>query len=156
MRSVYRVLAFVIAAEVVVQAAAIAFAVYGLGRWVEDGGTLDKTLLERDDSSVGGAAGFAIHGVNGTMVVPVLALVLLVVSFFAAVPGGAKWAGAVFALVVVQAALGFVGQGVPAARRAARRQRARAVRGRGDGRQAGRRHLLDGDRPGLSAPAPPE
>lgn len=114
MRSVYRVLAFVIAAEVVVQAAAIAFAVYGLGRWVEDGGTLDKTLLERDDSSVGGAAGFAIHGVNGTMVVPVLALVLLVVAFFAAVPGGAKWAGAVFALVVVQAALGFVGQGVPA------------------------------------------
>ncbi len=113
MRSVYRVLAFVVAAEVVVQAAAIAFAVYGLGRWVEDGGTLDKTLLERDDSGVGGAAGFAIHGVNGTMVVPVLALALLVVSFFAAVPGGVTWAGAVFALVVVQAALGFVGQGVP-------------------------------------------
>jgi hypothetical protein len=114
MRSVYRVLAFVVAAEVVVQAAAIAFAVYGLATWVDDGGRLDKALLEREDGSVGGAAGFAIHGANGTMVVPLLALLLLIVSFFAGVPGGATWAGAVFALVVVQAALGFLGQGLPA------------------------------------------
>jgi hypothetical protein len=113
MRSVYRVLAFVVAAEVVVQAAAIAFAVYGLGRWVDDGGRLDKALLAREDSSVGGAVGFAIHGANGTMLVPLVALLLLVVSFFAGVPGAVKWAGAVFALVVVQAALGFLGQGVP-------------------------------------------
>ena len=47
MRSVYRVLAFVVAAEVVIQAAAIAFAVFGLGKWVEDGGTLNKATMER-------------------------------------------------------------------------------------------------------------
>ena len=103
MRSVYRVLAFVIAAEVAVQAAAIAFAVYGLGRWVEDGGTLDRTVMRSEDSSVGGAAGFAIHGVNA----------LLVVSFFADVPGGVKWAGTTFVLVVVQGGLGYLGQAVP-------------------------------------------
>ena len=58
MRSVYRVLAFVVAAEVVIQAAAIAFAVFGLGKWVEDGGTLNKATMESDDGSVGGAVGF--------------------------------------------------------------------------------------------------
>ena len=113
MRSVYRVLAFVIAAEVAVQAAAIAFAVYGLGRWVEDGGTLDRTVMRSEDGSVGGAAGFAIHGVNGTMIMPLLAVALLVVSFFADVPGGVKWAGTTFVLVVVQGGLGYLGQAVP-------------------------------------------
>ena len=69
MRSVYRVLAFVVAAEVVIQAAAIAFAVFGLGKWVEDGGTLNKATMESDDGSVGGAVGFMIHGINGLRVI---------------------------------------------------------------------------------------
>jgi hypothetical protein len=41
MRTTYRVLAYLVALEVAVQAAAIAFAVFGLGLWIEDGGTLD-------------------------------------------------------------------------------------------------------------------
>ena len=114
MRSVYRVFAFIIAAEVVVQAAAIAFAVFGLGKWVEDGGTLDKAVMESDDGGVGGVLGFAIHGINGTMIVPLLALVFLVISFFAKIPGGVKWAGITFLLVIVQVALGMFGHSVPA------------------------------------------
>lgn len=114
MRSVYRVFAFIIAAEVVVQAAAIAFALFGLGKWIEDGGTLNKATMEGDDSGVGGVAGFAVHGINGTMIVPLLAIVFLVVSFFAKVPGGVKWAGIVFVLVAVQITLGLLGHSVPA------------------------------------------
>ena len=114
MRSVYRVLAFVIAAEVVIQAAAIAFALFGLGKWIENGGTLNKATMEGDDSGVGGVLGFAVHGINGTMVMPLLAIVFLVVSFFAKVPGAAKWAGITLVLVAVQVLLGILGHSVPA------------------------------------------
>ena len=51
-----------------------------------------------------------VHGLNGMMIVPVVALLLLVVSFFAKVPGGVKWALIVFGVVVLQFALAFVGR----------------------------------------------
>ena len=114
MRSVYRVLAYVIAAEVVIQAAAIAFAQFGLRKWIENGGTLNKATMEGDDSGVGGVLGSAVHGVNGMMVMPLLAIVFLVVSFFAKVPGAAKWAGITFLLVALQVLLGILGHSVPA------------------------------------------
>ena len=45
MRNVYRVLAYLLAVEVVVQAMAIAYAIAGLGKWVEDdGGVLNKQV----------------------------------------------------------------------------------------------------------------
>ena len=109
MRSTYRVLAYLVAAEVVIQAAAIAYALFGLGKWIEDGGTLNKAVMEDESSSFTGVTGFMIHGINGQMVIPLLALVLLVVSFFAKVPGGPRWAGAILALVVVQVLLGTFG-----------------------------------------------
>ena len=34
-----------------------------------------------------------LHGINGEMVFPLLALLLLIVSFFAKVPRGVHWAG---------------------------------------------------------------
>lgn len=114
MKSVYRVLAYVIAAEVVVQAAAIAFAVFGLSKWVEDGGTLTKAAMESEDTTFTGVLGFAIHGMNGTMLIPLVTLVFLVVSFFAKVPGGVKWAGFVVLAVVVQVLLGMFAHGAPA------------------------------------------
>ncbi len=114
MKSVYRVLAYVIAAEVVVQAAAIAFAVFGLSKWVEDGGTLTKAAMESEDTKFTGVLGFAIHGMNGTMLIPLVTLVFLVVSFFAKVPGGVKWAGFVVLAVVVQVLLGMFAHGAPA------------------------------------------
>ena len=109
MRTTYRVLAFVIAAEVVVQAAMMAFAVAGLGIWVDkDGGVLDKATME-GDLDFTGVIGFAIHGMNGMMVIPVIALAFLIVSFFANVPGGVKWAGFVVLAVALQVTLGLLG-----------------------------------------------
>jgi len=113
MRSSYRVLAYIIAAEVVVQAAAIAFAVFGFFKWIDDGNTFDKAVMNDENASFTGLVGFVIHGMNGTMVIPLLALVLLVISFFAKVPGGAKWAGGILALVVVQVLLGMFAHVAP-------------------------------------------
>jgi hypothetical protein len=113
MRTVYRALAYIIAAEVAVQAMAIVLAVDGLGKWVESGGVLDKTVMESDQSAFPEVIGFAVHGINGTIVIPLLALLLLILSFFARFSGAVKWAGAVALLVVVQVALGMVGDSVP-------------------------------------------
>ena len=75
MRVAYRVLAYLLALEVVVQAAAIAWAVFGLSTWIEDGGVLDKAGMESDSTVFDGVLGFAIHGINGQMIVPAIALV---------------------------------------------------------------------------------
>ncbi len=110
MRTVYRVLAFLIAAEVAVQAAVMVYAIAGLGIWVDrDSGVLDKAAFESEAPIFPEAVGFMIHGMNGMMVIPALALIFLIVSFFSKVPGGAKWAGLVFLAVVLQVALGLFG-----------------------------------------------
>lgn len=111
MRTAYRVLAYLVAALVVVQAAAIAWAMTGLTTWVADGGTLDAAAMESGETLFAEVAGFAVHGINGMMLIPLVALALLVVSFFAKVPGGTAWAGAVLALVVVQVLLGMFSSG---------------------------------------------
>ena len=112
MRTAYRVLAWLVAAEVLIQAAAISWAIFGLGKWIEGGGVLDKAVMESQASAFPEDLGFAVHGINGQMVVPVLALVLLVVAFFAKLPRGVALAGAVVGLVVVQVLLGMLGHGV--------------------------------------------
>lgn len=106
----YRFLAYLIALEVVVQASALAFGVFGEGRWVEkDGGVVNKALIDAQDSSAfTGAVGFAIHGINGTMIIPLLVIALLVTSLVARFPGGVKQAGIVLGLVVVQVTLGIL------------------------------------------------
>ena len=108
MRGVYRFFAFLIAAEVAIQAAAIALAVFGLTKWIEDGGTLSKATMEGDDSSITGVVGFMVHGINGTMLVPLIGLVFLIVSFFAQVPGGVTWAAVTFVTIVLQVVLGIL------------------------------------------------
>ncbi len=113
MRTTYRTLAWLIALAVAVQAAAIAFAFTGLGVWIQGGGVLDKAAMESESSTFFGDAGFGIHAVNGYMVIPGLALVLLVVSFFTKIPRGAVWAGAVLLLVVLQVTLGGLSFGAP-------------------------------------------
>jgi hypothetical protein len=105
MKNVYRVLALLVAAGVVVQAAAIAFGMFGLFKWVENGGTIDQSTSET--SNFGGITGFVLHGIVGTIVLPAIALLFLVSSFFAKVPGGVKWALIVFGVAVVQVALGL-------------------------------------------------
>ncbi len=107
MRSTYRFLAFAIAALVVVQAGAIAWAFFGLSNEIDQNGlVINKACLESDDGCGGGFTaewGFAIHMFfNGLVLIPLTSLVLLIVSFFAKVPGGAKYAGILFLLVVLQ------------------------------------------------------
>ena len=109
MRSAYRILAIIISVEVVIQAMAMVFAVAGLGIWVDEGGVLDKAAFESEDLDFTGAVGFMIHGINGMMIIPLLGLALLVVSFFAKVPGGVKIAGLVLGAIVVQVLLGVFG-----------------------------------------------
>jgi heme A synthase len=113
MKSVYRVLAYIVAAEVAVQAMAIAYAVAGEGKWVTDGGVLDKAVIESRAFVFPEVLGYAVHGINGTMVIPALALLLLIFSFFAKIPGAVKWAGVVLLLVVVQISLGIFGHSIP-------------------------------------------
>jgi hypothetical protein len=55
-----------------------------------------------------------IHGINGEMLIPLVGLILLIISFFAKVPEGTKWAGMVFGGIVLQVALGLVSNAVPA------------------------------------------
>lgn len=112
MRGAYRILANLIALLVVVQAAAIAYAVAGLGIWVEDGGVLDKAAMEADEAPFDEVVGFMVHGMNGMMLIPLIALVLLIVSFFAKVPGGIAAAGGLLALIVLQVVLGIYGSEV--------------------------------------------
>ena len=112
MRSTYRVLAYLIAAEVVIQASAIAYAVFGLTKYIDDGAVVDKATQETGETFEG-VVGFIVHGINGSTVIPAIALVLLVVSFFARIPGGVRWAGALVALVVLQVTLGMFAHGLP-------------------------------------------
>ena len=113
MRTAYKVLAYLVAIEVAVQAAAMVFAVFGLGTWISEGGVLDQAAFESGESLFPEMVGFMVHGMNGMMVIPAIALILFVVSFFAKVPRGVAWAGAVLGLVVLQVALGIFGHSLP-------------------------------------------
>jgi hypothetical protein len=114
MRTTYRVLAYLIALEVVVQAGALALGVAGLVHWVDGGGVLDSAVVEGDSDPFPEIVGLVVHGINGGIVVPALALLLLISSFFARVPRGIPWALAVLGFVVVQVMLGYSLADVPA------------------------------------------
>ena len=106
MKSTYRILAYLIAALVVVQAGAIAWAFFGVTDWItNDNGVIDKAYLECDDCESIGLAewGFAIHMFFvGLILIPLTSLILLIVSFFAKVPKGITLAAVVFGLVLLQ------------------------------------------------------
>lgn len=114
MISAYRGLAHTVAVLVALQAAFIVFAVSGLYVWVDDGNTLQASDLGEDGGlEFTGVIGFMLHGMVGMMLIPLVALVLLIVAFFAKVPGGIVWAAAIFGLVVLQVALGLFGYSTP-------------------------------------------
>jgi hypothetical protein len=114
MRSAYRVLAHLIMISVVLQAAVIAWTMFGLGDWIQDGGVLNKAVMDdRDTVNFTAQRGAMIHGIVGMLVVPLIVLAFLIVSFFAKVPGGVRSAVIVVVLVAVQVGLGIVGHGVP-------------------------------------------
>jgi len=113
MRATYRYLAYAIPVLVAVQAAAIAFAFFGLTAWIDDGNQMTKAAMESDSTSFTGVVGFMIHGMVGEMLIPLVAIALLIVSFFARVPGGSKWAAFVLLDIVLQIVLAFTAFGAP-------------------------------------------
>jgi hypothetical protein len=106
-KQTYRVLAGLVALGVLVQAAAIAFGWFDAISEVDQGTVIDENYE--------GNAGHAIHAIVGMIVMPVLGLLLLIVSFFAAkeVPGAVTWAAIVFGLIVLQVALAFAAFSAP-------------------------------------------
>jgi hypothetical protein len=113
MRTTYRVLAYALAVEVVVQAMAIAYGLAGLGHWIDDRHELNKQVWDSSKPKFTGIGGLAWHSINGTLLIPVLVLALLIVSFFAKVPSGTKRAAILLGLIVLQVVLGFALHAVP-------------------------------------------
>jgi hypothetical protein len=105
MRGTYRVLAGLIAIGVILQAMFIALGGFTVLKDVDGGAVFDKN----SDPNFGQM----LHGYTGMMIIPLIALLLLIVSFFAKVDGGIKWALYVVGLVVLQIALAFVSFGAP-------------------------------------------
>ena len=106
MRKTYRVLASTIAVLVVVQAMMIVWSIAGLFTWIDDGNTLDKSVVEGwadEPPTFDGAIGHFIHAfINGTLLIPLVGILLLIVSFFAKVPRGVALAAAIVVSIVVQ------------------------------------------------------
>lgn len=115
MITTYRILAYTIAVLVGVQAASHAWASAGIGLFIANGGVVDKSMME----DTGGplpfpeVVGIIVHGINGGMIIPAVALALLVVSFFARVKGAVRWAVIVLVVVAIQITLGYEGHGLP-------------------------------------------
>ncbi|TCO49193.1 hypothetical protein EV646_103171 [Kribbella antiqua] len=105
MKSVYRALAGLISICVVIQAMAIALAWFTVLKDTDDGLVFDKN----SDPNVG----HLIHSIVGSMVIPLLAILLLIISFFAKVEGGVRWALYVFGLVALQFGLAAASFGAP-------------------------------------------
>ena len=112
MKRTFQVLAALLAVEVVIQAMAIGYGIAGIDKWVHDGHQLTKDVLDANNATYTGAAGFGIHGFNAMLIV-LIALALLIVSFFAKVEGGQKRAGILFGMVILQFILGISSGGAP-------------------------------------------
>ena len=70
MRTAYKVLAYLVAAEVAVQAMVMVWAIAGLVKWVDGGGVFDKAVIESQGTPFPEVAGIIVHGINGIFVVP--------------------------------------------------------------------------------------
>jgi hypothetical protein len=105
MRATYRVLALLIAACVVLQAAFIAATWFQVLNDTDSGAVFDK------NSDPNWA--YIAHSVVGSGVIPLLAIALLILSFFARIPGGVKWAAITFGVVALQFLLAVAGYLVP-------------------------------------------
>ena len=104
MKSIYRVLAILIPVLVAVQAAAIAAGTFEVLHSVDDG----TPFTESSDPNWGQI----VHSA-GAMAIALVGLLLLIVSFFARIEGGVKWAGLVFLSVVLQWVFAIVAFGAP-------------------------------------------
>jgi hypothetical protein len=78
MTKAYRILAYLVAAEVVIQAAVIALAVFGLSKWIDNGGVADLASFETGNLNFFGYIGYELHGTNGALFIPILSIAFLV------------------------------------------------------------------------------
>jgi hypothetical protein len=106
MKATYQWLARLIALGVVLQAAFVAYGMFGVLNAADDGKAFTGDTADN--------LGQSLHSTVGLMIIPLLALLLLVVSFFAKVPGGVRLAAIVVGLVVLQIVLAVVSLPVPA------------------------------------------
>jgi len=118
MRAAYLWLSRLIAVLVVVQAMTITMAVAGLFGWItNEGGAVDASVVKSWDETpptFTGAFGHYYHSViAGQMLIPAVALLLVIVSFFAKVPQGVAIAASILVLVVLQIVTAMNGQSVP-------------------------------------------
>jgi tellurite resistance protein TehA-like permease len=104
MRATYRILALLIAVGVVLQAAFIAVAWFQVLNDTDSGAVFDKNSENWAHIA---------HAVVGSGVIPLLAILLLILSFFARIPGGVKWAAITFGVVALQFALAAGGYMAP-------------------------------------------
>ena len=104
MRAAYRVLAFAIAAMVAVQAGAIGYAVFAQFKWIEEGHTFDQAAF---DTGAPGTGAFMFHALFAGAVL-LASLLMLIISFFAKIPHGVRWAVIVLIATIVQIALGVL------------------------------------------------
>jgi hypothetical protein len=112
-KKAYLVLARLIAALVVVQAAAIAYGAFAIDKVIDKANDHGNTITDAS-SKLDGGAGYGLHALIGTLVIPLVAIILFVIAFMAHVPEGVKWAGFILLDVVVQVVLGLAAHGVPA------------------------------------------
>ncbi len=117
MRKTYRILGGTMSVLVVVQAMMIVFVISGLFHWIDDGNTLDQSVVDswEDDPPTffGSFGGFLHFFLIGTVLIPLLALIMLIVSFFAKIPRGTALALGIVVSVVVQVLAGQVAASAP-------------------------------------------
>ena len=117
MRTTYLMLARLLALLVVVQAMTAVFAMAGLFNWItEKGGVLDDSVYKSWDETpptFTGAIGIPIHTQTGQIVIPLVALLLLIVAFFAKVPRGVTIAVVIVVLVALQILAGINASNMP-------------------------------------------
>ncbi len=103
MKRTYRVLAYLVAAGVPLQAAFIAFVMFGIINDVNGGQVVSQNYEPN--------AGARLHGGTGMFLIPLLAIILMIVSFFARIPRGITWAAIVLGVVLMQVTFAYVAFG---------------------------------------------
>jgi heme A synthase len=104
MKATYIWLSRLIAIGVVLQAMFIAFGMFDIIKAADDGKAFTADTYN---------TGQSLHSIFGSIIIPLLAVILLIISFFARIPGGTKWAAIAFGLVAVQFGLAALSFGVP-------------------------------------------
>jgi len=105
MKRTYQILAGLVALEVMLQAAFMAWALFGFGRWIDQGNVFNKELLDDESGTwhFTEERGFMFHGISGMMVIPLTVLILFAISFFAReVQRGIAMAATLVVLVILQ------------------------------------------------------